>query len=57
MTVYFEVLELEMFLNEDVKEPNDPEQKKGWLKYRRLVMVHLLKTINSEMQRDIQVLG
>ena len=49
MTAYFEVLELEMFLNQDVKEPNDPEQKKGWLKYRRLIIIHLLKAINSEV--------
>ena len=57
VSAYFEVLELEMFLNEDVKEPNDPEQKKGWLKCRRLIMVHLLKAINSEVQRDMKVLG
>ena len=49
VSVYFEVLELEMFLNENIKEPNDPEQKKGWLKYRRLIIIHLLKAINSEM--------
>jgi hypothetical protein len=31
--------ELERFLLEDIKEPNDPEKKK-WLKCRRFIMVH-----------------
>ena len=46
VTAYFEVLELEMFLNQDIKEPDDQEQKKKWLKCRRF---HLLKAINSEV--------
>ena len=54
---YFEVLELENFLNEDIKEPNDPEKKKKWLKCRRLIIVYLLKAINSEVQKDMEVLG
>jgi hypothetical protein len=28
VTTYFEVLELEKFLTEDIKEPTDPEKKK-----------------------------
>ena len=57
VNAYFEVLELERFLTEDIKEPTDPDQKKKWLKCRRLIMVHLLKAINSEVQRDMEVLG
>jgi len=57
VSAYFEVLELERFLTEDIKEPQDPEQKKKWLKCRRFIMVHLLKAINSEVQRDMEVLG
>ncbi len=57
VTVYFEVLELEMFLNEDIKEPQDPEQKRKWQKCRRFIMVHLLKAINSEVQKDMETLG
>jgi hypothetical protein len=57
VTVYFEVLELENFLTEDIKEPNDPEKKKKWQKCRRFIMVHLLKAINSEVQKDMETLG
>src|SRR5436190_22203890 len=57
VTAYFEVLELERFLTEDIREPTDPEKKRKWLKCRRFIMVHLLKAIASDVQKDMKVLG
>src|SRR6266516_6871350 len=57
VTAYFEVLELEKFLTEDIREPTDSEQKRKWLKCRRVIMVHLLKAISSDVQKDMKVLG
>ena len=57
VSAYFEVLELERFLLEDIKKPNDLEMKKKQLKYRHFIIVYLLKAINSEVQKDMKVLG
>jgi hypothetical protein len=57
VTTYFEVLELEKFLTEDIREPTDPEKKRKWLKGRRFIMIHLLKAISSDVQKDMEVLG
>jgi hypothetical protein len=54
---YFEVLELEKFLTEDILEPIDLEKNRKWLKCRRFIMVHLLKAIDSDVQKDMEVLG
>ena len=51
VTAYFEVLELEKFLIEDIREPTDLEKKRKWLKCRRFIMVHLLKAITSDVQK------
>jgi hypothetical protein len=48
VTTYFEVLELEKFLTEDIREPTDPEKKRKWQKCRRFIMIHLLKAISSD---------
>ena len=56
VTVYFEILELEMFLNKNIKELQDPELKRKWQKCCHFIMVHLLKAINSEVQKDIKTL-
>jgi hypothetical protein len=50
-------LELERFLTEDIREPADPDKKRKWLKCRRFIMVHLLKAIVSDVQKDMKVLG
>jgi hypothetical protein len=57
VNAYFEVLELERFLTEDIREPINPEKKRKWQKCRRFVMVHLLKAISSGVQKDMEVLG
>jgi hypothetical protein len=57
VNAYFEVLELEKFLTEDIREPIDPEKKRKWLKCRRFMMIHLLKALSSGVQKDMEVLG
>ena len=57
VNAYFEVLELEQFLTNDIREPINPEKKRKWQKCRRFVMVHLLKAISSGVQKDMEVLG
>ena len=57
VNAYFEVLELETFLTTDIQEPTDPNNKKKWQKYRRFIIIHLLKAISAGVQKDIEVLG
>jgi hypothetical protein len=54
---YLEVLELEKFLTEDIPESIDPGKKRQWLKCRRFIMVHLLKAIAPDVQKDTEVFG
>jgi len=53
----FEAPELEKFITEDIPEPQGPEKKRKWLKYRRFIMTHLLKAIFTDLQKDMEVLG
>jgi len=53
----FEVLELEKFLIEDIPEPIGSEKKRKWLKCSRFVIVHLLKAISTNVQKDMEVWG
>jgi hypothetical protein len=57
IVAYFELLELESFLIEDIQEPQSPEKKKRWLKCRRFMMIHLLKALSSGVQKYMEVLG